>query len=424
MSHLRERKQQNCLNCNAHVYGKYCHICGQENLEPTESVWHLITHFINDITHFDGKFFATTKLLMLKPGFLSAEYKRGRRNNYLNPVRMYVFTSFIFFFAFFSTVHINEDMFEDTSDNSMLQAVAMQDSVSYAAFHKELKKMDPGGVKVVTRALNDGRSASRQDFQKTLDSLRPKRRTYWRNSPISLVRKMDSVRYTYFINTVREMDSVTLASFTRAINEGVPMTQAEVMEYRAGARANSATIFGRAYKDQSEYDSLIKAGVVKHNWLTRLVVHKTFEVTAKISRSNGKVMSSILNIVLHNFPQMLFLSLPLFALFLKLLYFRHKDYQVVSHGIFTVHLYIFYFIVLLTMILLGELASMTHTSWPNDVGALLSVLLFVYEYKAMRNFYGQRRAKTFLKFLLAGLGRFAIILLLFIVFLLFSFLKV
>ena len=100
MSHLPQRKEKNCLNCGTTVIGKYCHNCGQENIVPKESVWHLVTHFFNDITHFAGKFFSTLKDLLFKPGFLSKEYIKGRRATYLNPVRMYLFTSFIFFLYF------------------------------------------------------------------------------------------------------------------------------------------------------------------------------------------------------------------------------------------------------------------------------------------------------------------------------------
>jgi Protein of unknown function (DUF3667) len=105
LSHLKERKEKNCLNCNAQVYGKYCHICGQENIEPKESAWHLISHFFQDITHFDGKFFSSLKWLIFKPGFLSREYMVGRRASYLNPVRFYVFSSALFFLIFFSLYH-------------------------------------------------------------------------------------------------------------------------------------------------------------------------------------------------------------------------------------------------------------------------------------------------------------------------------
>ena len=101
LSHYKERKEKTCLNCNAHLYGRYCHNCGQENIEPKETFWGLITHFLYDITHFDGKFFNTLKHLIIKPGFLSREYINGRRATYLHPIRMYVFTSAFFFIIFF-----------------------------------------------------------------------------------------------------------------------------------------------------------------------------------------------------------------------------------------------------------------------------------------------------------------------------------
>ena len=112
MSHLKERKEKSCLNCNAVVNGKYCSFCGQENVEPQESLWHLILHFFNDITHFDGKFFSSVKYVVTKPGFLTSEYVRGRRTTYLNPVRFYVFTSFIFFLIIFSFFVKSEDVIE------------------------------------------------------------------------------------------------------------------------------------------------------------------------------------------------------------------------------------------------------------------------------------------------------------------------
>src|SRR5688572_29977815 len=103
MSHRRERTEKNCLNCNTEVAGRFCQSCGQENVEPRETAWHLIEHFFSDITHFDGKFFQSVWLLFSRPGFLSKQYSLGRRAAYLNPIRMYVFTSALFFLIFFAT---------------------------------------------------------------------------------------------------------------------------------------------------------------------------------------------------------------------------------------------------------------------------------------------------------------------------------
>ena len=108
MSHSKERAEKICLNCSTELNGRFCHICGQENLEPKESVWSLISHFFYDITHFDGKFFSTLKYLVRKPGFLSREFINGRRASYLNPIKMYVFTSALFFIIFYSMFDVNK----------------------------------------------------------------------------------------------------------------------------------------------------------------------------------------------------------------------------------------------------------------------------------------------------------------------------
>lgn len=102
MSHFKERKEKVCLNCNAAIYGKFCHICGQENIEPKESFWSLVTHFFFDLIHFDGKFFSTLKYLLFKPGFLAEEHSKGRRADYLHPIRLYIFVSAFFFLIIFS----------------------------------------------------------------------------------------------------------------------------------------------------------------------------------------------------------------------------------------------------------------------------------------------------------------------------------
>jgi hypothetical protein len=70
-------------------------------VEPKESFGHLVGHFFADITHFDSKIFITIKDLVWKPGFLTREYAEGRRVRYLNPIRMYVFISAIFFLVIY-----------------------------------------------------------------------------------------------------------------------------------------------------------------------------------------------------------------------------------------------------------------------------------------------------------------------------------
>lgn len=122
MSHGELRKDTNCLNCDAQVDGRYCKNCGQENLEPKQTFWHLVTHFFNDVTHFDGKFFTTLKSLLLKPGFLTEEYVKGRRMKYLDPVRMYLFVSFAFFLMYLA-VGNDADKLKYSNDPELVHAI-------------------------------------------------------------------------------------------------------------------------------------------------------------------------------------------------------------------------------------------------------------------------------------------------------------
>lgn len=93
----KEREEKLCLNCNTVLQGRFCHMCGQENIEQREPIIKIILSFIENITFFNSKFFKTLIPFVFKPGFLTKEYNRGRRNTYLSPVKMYFFLSFLFF---------------------------------------------------------------------------------------------------------------------------------------------------------------------------------------------------------------------------------------------------------------------------------------------------------------------------------------
>ena len=107
MSHQPERKDKECLNCGTQVHGRFCHVCGQENVVTHQNFWSLARHFIYDVLHFDGKFFHTLLYIFTRPGFVARQYVEGKRMSYLDPIRMYLFTSALFFLVFFSVKTFN-----------------------------------------------------------------------------------------------------------------------------------------------------------------------------------------------------------------------------------------------------------------------------------------------------------------------------
>lgn len=158
MSHFHERVDKNCLNCGATVQGRYCQNCGQENIEPKQSFWHLVVHFFEDITHFDGKFFSSLKYLIKKPGFLSEEFVSGRRVAYLNPIRMYIFTSALFFFILFA---FGNPAIESNINDRTLEEIQKMDSLEFDQFTRNINERDDHGNKPMTRS----------EFQHYLDTL-------------------------------------------------------------------------------------------------------------------------------------------------------------------------------------------------------------------------------------------------------------
>jgi hypothetical protein len=102
VSHQTERRERDCLNCGATVQGRFCQNCSQENVISHQSFWSLARHFVYDIFHFDGKFFDTLRTLMFSPGLVAREYIRGKRVRFLDPIRMYLFTSAVLFLVFVS----------------------------------------------------------------------------------------------------------------------------------------------------------------------------------------------------------------------------------------------------------------------------------------------------------------------------------
>lgn len=97
----RRRKSVLCLNCQYRFDGidNYCPNCGQENHSHHAPIKHLTLELIEGLTHFDTKFFNTTKALLTKPGQLTADYIVDRRARYVPPIRLYIFASFVFFLS-------------------------------------------------------------------------------------------------------------------------------------------------------------------------------------------------------------------------------------------------------------------------------------------------------------------------------------
>lgn len=287
LSGLRQRTESDCLNCGTTVHGCFCHQCGQENIEPRESFWSLLQHFFYDLLHFDGKFFSSVKYLLFRPGFLTSEYTRGKRASFLNPIRMYLFVSAIFFLLVFKVT--SNDVIISKDDLQMNPPLFRSNSIS--AYDSLQQKLPPG-----------------------------------------------------------ERDGLLL------------------------------------------------------QWINR----RFYSTIEKYRGRESQLLSRLRDRFIHLIPTWMMISLPFFSLILYLLYFRNRRLYFSEHIIFSIHLYVAVYLQLMILIILSALNDILKWRVLSWVYVILTVAMFVHAYKAMRNFYGQSRFKTLLKYVLLGFSMMVI----------------
>lgn len=366
VSHRPERKDKDCLNCGTIVTGKYCQHCGQENVEPGMTVPGLIQHFFYDITHFDGKYFDTLGQLFKRPGYLSKAFIEGRRASFVDPVKMYIFTSAIFFLLFYSFfLKVNErDM-----ESGLMNVNDLSD---------RLKLIDT--------------TNNKYDF---------------RNNYLILNNKDTILDLKDFESVARFRDSVN-----RLIKQ---QKSTDTLSWKKG---NIRIMDMPDYPSRKIYDSLqqLLPSNKRDNSLQRLMAYRQISINERYNGNTGKYIANLVDRFLHSFPTLLFISLPLLALLLKLLYIRKKEYLYVSHGIFLIHLYIFTFLLLIPFFLTYNAAEYLHWKIWSYLRLGLILWLMIYLYKSMRQFYGQSRVKTFFKIWLFMIISLLIMLVVFVLY--------
>lgn len=331
--HLRSDKT--CLNCGATVQDRYCSHCGQENTEPKEKTSHLVKHFFEDITHYDSKFFITLKYLLFYPGLLTREYLAGKRSRFLNPVRMYIFISFVFFLVLF---------FKKTDKKEDIRAE--ENLEMRGKIHRHLA-----------------------------DSLR---------------------QAAVFKENVSEKDSIrseVLTGLADSLTTGLPPeSQDESVAANFGSNGIVFVLVENRYNRLTEYDSVQNTltDSLKDKGLLRWIIRTNVKLKEKYGSRREVVVEENFD---HSVPKLMFVLLPLFALLIKWFHSR-KKYYYAQHVIFSIHFHSFLFLLFLFQMLM----QMVNSGILSDIIRYLCLAaLLVYFFAALKKAYAQSAGLAILK---------------------------
>lgn len=114
-----------CANCATAVSGNFCPACGQETTLHVPSAREFLHEFVGHYVALEGKLWKTLSRLLFKPGRLTLEYLEGRRARYVQPLRLYLTLSIIFFALLkYGPFHVVNGDWEDGKARAELQAGA------------------------------------------------------------------------------------------------------------------------------------------------------------------------------------------------------------------------------------------------------------------------------------------------------------
>lgn len=326
-----------CLNCEhpLDLSDKYCPECGQSNSTKRLSFDDFFYEFLSGFYAYDSQLRRTLRVMLFSPGKLTKEYVQGKRARHVNPFKFYLTVTILFFIVY-----------------GFIQSF-------------ENENESPQNVSEVRDLTPEEREKIRNDLRKI-----PAPPSSILNADSLLTRPDSVISETYIDMYVSQGELDTINLFNALYKQII--------------------LYEQFYKDTDisradiALDSLHHARTSYNRW-----TYKKGMDISEFKEEPGLLMNYFIN----KLPIIIFFFLPVFALFIWLLYAR-RPYNYMEHLVFVFHVQTTFFVFLLIALPLNLLL---------DTGFFTTAAMFVflfYLYKAMRKFYGQGRFKTLVKFIL------------------------
>ncbi|MEM9647873.1 MAG: DUF3667 domain-containing protein [Bacteroidota bacterium] len=354
-----------CLNCGhpLDISDKYCPNCSQANSTKKLVLKDFWDEFFSSLINYDSKLLKTLYAMLLRPGTITKHYVEGKRITYTNPFRFLLSLAFLYLLLFsYNNNFSNWDKAAEklkpnmTSDNpislDLVSGGVLADSTKIKEkVSQSLKEMDSMGLTDVP--------ASKQI--QYLDSL--------------------GVFNGRFAENEARKDSIMLAD---------PKTYFKKLKSKSGVGGlvSKMEFFSNMIQRDSltNYEEAQREYGVDGAFSSRIAYSSTSSLLRVI-----KEPGSFVNNTISKLPFVIFFFLPLFTVFIWMVYIR-KKYTYTDHLIFSFHNQSLLFILLILSLIIDSI-------FKTSSAAVFLLIFSFYLYKAMRRFYGQGRFKTIVKYI-------------------------
>ncbi|WP_460219029.1 DUF3667 domain-containing protein [Psychroserpens sp. MEBiC05023] len=330
-----------CPNCDKALKEDYefCPHCGQKvNDELTIGV--LFYNTISNYFSFDARFLKSFFPLLLKPGYLARKFLEGKRLLFLHPAQMYLFISVIFFFVI--SFSARELVQEADSINKEVVKYTPKKTISNDSIDKhkiDVKALDSTQIANIMKPIKDNQQiiGLKDEDLKLADSLIKAQNANPRN-----------------LKTSWDFDK-------------------EKVDSLVASGADKEVI----YKEMGMSDD---AGFIQRRFFARM-----------LNLVEGKGAGAVVQAFFDSIPISMFFLLPLFALILKIFYYKKGKYA--HHLVFSFYFFSFLFTVFSILFAVNRFIY----DIPDWIDWLIAVSTYFYFFIALKRFYEQHWFWTWFK---------------------------
>jgi len=368
-----------CENCGRPRADRFCSQCGQNDRTYSRSLFPVLGELVRESFEFDGRLAQTLRLLFLKPGSLSTEFARNRRARYMTPVRLYLFSSVVFFLTMSLVVSrvpnpLAEQLDQDPASSLAEIPADVMDSLEAVVPGLQLQ-IGGEDIPVSTEISESGIAALRATLEPS------------QQGKLDDLLKRESARVTQIALAV-----LAAAFDSKARTSSVDERQAdpEPEEYAAPGADSTAQMAGTGAGDPAARDAVVLP--TSRGFLARMALNSIVDLLHDPDAFTERIIG--------NLSIAMFFLLPFYALMLAVLYWRQKRYYI-EHLVFGMHVHSFLFMIF-TLMLIASITPMgaAGQGWTQGI---LGLAVVAYPIIALRCFYGNGWFVTLAKAFVLGI---------------------